>query len=80
MLGSKPLPVTSIIRNWAQGEGIQIARSLELALQLLDDVKYFTSRTNEAFAIRLQWHTIAVLIPLHFLFFVILLQYSLYEH
>jgi len=32
-------------------------------------VKYFVGGTNESFTIRLQWRTIAILIPLHFLFF-----------
>ena len=32
-------------------------------------MKYFVGRTNEALAIRLQWHTLAILIPFHFLFF-----------
>ena len=32
-------------------------------------MKYFAGRTNEALAIRLQWHTLVILIPFHFLFF-----------
>ena len=73
MLENEPLPVTSTIRNWAQGKGGQIAQSLEQALQLPNDVKYFASGSDEALVVRLQWHTIAVLI-LSFSYF--LLRYS----
>lgn len=41
MLGNKPLPVTSTIRNWSTREGSRIARSLGQALQLPNDVRYF---------------------------------------
>ena len=52
--------MTSNVRNWALGEGGQIARSLWQGLQLPEDVHYFSDRSDEALATRLQWHSIAV--------------------
>lgn len=67
MLGSEPLPVTSSIRNWAAGEGGCIAWSLGQALQLPKDVKYFFGGSDEALAVRLQWHTIMLTFIICFL-------------
>lgn len=60
MLENKLLPVTSRLRNWAQGEGGRIAQSLGQGLQLPEDVHNFSSESDEALAIWLQWHSIAV--------------------
>ena len=60
MLGNSPLPMTASLRNWPTGEGGRIAQSLGQALQLLNNVHYFSYSTDEAVASRLQWHTIAV--------------------
>lgn len=60
MLGDEPLTVTSTIRNWSSRGGGWIAWSLRQALQLLNDVRYFSESSDEALAVRLQWHTIAV--------------------
>nr|POF12435.1 hypothetical protein CFP56_44868 [Quercus suber] len=58
-LRNKPLPVTSSVRNWAQGKGGQIARSLGWALQLPKDMHYFSSGSDKALAARLQCYSIA---------------------
>ena len=63
-LGNEPLPVTLSVRTWAQGEGAQVAQSLE-GLQLPKDVHFFSGGADESLAVRLQWHTIAII---HFAF------------
>ena len=59
-LGDQPLPIMSSVRNWANEEGGWIAHSLGRALQLPNDVRYFSDESNEAVALRLEWHTIVV--------------------
>lgn len=52
--------MTSSLRNWASGEGGRIAQNLGKGLQLPKDVHYFSDGSDEALAVRLQWHSIAV--------------------
>ena len=67
MLRDEPPPMTFSIRNWFADEGGRIAQSLEQALQLPNDVRYFVDSSNEAIAVRLQWHNIAVMFNLYML-------------
>nr|POF09210.1 hypothetical protein CFP56_41204 [Quercus suber] len=60
MLGDSPISVIASLRNWSAGEGRRIAWSLGQALQLSNDMHYFSNDTDEAVAARLQWHIIAV--------------------
>lgn len=53
MLKDEPPPMTSSIRNWFADEGGRIAQSLEQALQLPNDVRYFADGSVEAIAVRL---------------------------
>lgn len=53
MFGKKPLLVTFSIRNWSSGEGGQIARSLGLALQLPNDVRYLMDGSDGTSSVRL---------------------------
>ena len=66
MLGNQPLPITSSVRNWANGQGSQIVHSLGQALQLPSDGQYFSEGSDEAVSLRLEWHTIAVWLVLLF--------------
>lgn len=61
MLSDQPLTVTASVRNWVAREGGWITRSLGQALQLLSDVRYFADGSDEAIALRLQWHAIAMM-------------------
>ena len=67
MLRDEPPPMTSSIRNWFADEGGRIVQSLEQALQLPNDVRYFADDSDEAIAVRLQWHNIAVMFNLYML-------------
>ena len=79
MLGDSPLPVTANLRNWSAEKGGRIARSLGQALQLPNDVHYFSDGTDEVVATRLQWHTIAVrLNPCLSLYFLLKTYYYYY--
>lgn len=60
MLRDEPLPVTSTVRNCSTKEGGWIAWSLRQALQLSNDVCYFSGGSDEVVVVRLQWHTIVV--------------------
>ena len=60
MLGDRPLPTDSCIRNWASGQGGWIADSLGQTLLLPDNMQYFAEGSDEAISLKLKWHTIAV--------------------
>ena len=58
-LGNWPLPTRSSVRNWDKRQGGRIAQSLGQALELPNDVQYFSEGDDEVVTIRLEWHTIA---------------------
>ena len=53
--------MTTNVGNWAAREGGQIDCSLGQALQLLSDVQYFANDSDEAIALKLQWHAVVVM-------------------
>ena len=59
-LGDKPLPMSTSVRMWAQGERGQVAQSLVQGLLLPEDVQFFSDGTEESLVRRLQWHNITV--------------------
>ena len=61
MLSDEPLPVTTSVRMWTQGEGARVAQSLVHDLLLLKDVQFFSDGSKDSIVRRLQWHTIAVI-------------------
>lgn len=58
---NQPLPTTSSVQKWEKGEGGRVARSLVQALQLPNDVQYFSEGSDEAVAFWLEWHAIAIM-------------------
>ena len=55
-----PLPTSTNLKAWAQGQGERVAQSLVHDLLLLEDVQFFSDKIEELLARRLQWHIITV--------------------
>ena len=65
-LYDKPLPATTNVRTWSQGQGGWVAESLVHSLLLLEDISCFLEAIEESMTRRLQWHIIKI--ALYFLF------------
>ena len=60
MLDGKPLPSTTSVRVWEEGEGGHVAQSLVHDLLFPEDVHTFEDGMDESLGRWLQWYTIAV--------------------
>ena len=74
LLDGKPLPANAWVWTWEKGEGGRIAQTLAQGLLLPEDRHTFEEGSEESMGRRLQWHTIAVTLPL------LILYYPLHIH
>ena len=63
MLGGEPLPLTTSLRTWSQGQGGRVAHNLVQGLLFPKDINVLSDSTEDSLARRLQWHIIAVIFP-----------------